>query len=182
MRIRGDYCVYAPPIFSLPSPPLPVLAVHDLQWYAIFTSQVTPKHTQLVQEMSTMAAYRKVRGGWSGVMRGRGLCVCCVMGRRGKAKGSYMYSCFIFSYTAEQPTAHITPDPSTAPFYLPLQSPKRLREQEDTSSPWHRCCPTPLHLVEGMSLRLFSDHMGRRLSFHLSFMSCVEQLHTLSAK
>jgi len=41
-------------------------------------------------------------------------------------------------------TSHGTPDPSTALFPLSLQSPKRLRERADTSSPWHRC-PTPLH-------------------------------------
>ena len=68
---------------------------------------------------------------------------------------------------------------------LPLQSPKRLREREDTSSLWHRC-PTPLHSVEGMSLHPSSDHMRWRLSFLLSFMSCVycnsvEQSHTLYA-
>ena len=60
----------------------------------------------------------------------------------------------------------------------PLQSPKRLRKREDTSSPWHTC-PTPLHLVEGMSLHPSSDHMGWNLSFHLSFMSCVELSGTI---
>ena len=74
-------------------------------------------------------------------------------------------------------TSHSTPDPSTVPFPLPLQSPKRLRKQEDTSSPWHTC-PTPLHLVEGMSLRPSSDHMGWKLFFNLSFMACAELLGT----
>ena len=49
----------------------------------------------------------------------------------------------------------------TLPFAF--QSLKRLRKREDTSSPWHTC-PTPLHLVEGMSLHPSSDHMGWKLS------------------
>ena len=46
----------SPPFPFLPvhSPPLPALAVHDAQWYAVFTSQLTPEHTQLVQEMLTV--------------------------------------------------------------------------------------------------------------------------------
>ena len=44
---------------SPPLPPFPALAVHDPQWYAVFTSQLTPEHTQLVQEMLAVAAYRK---------------------------------------------------------------------------------------------------------------------------
>ena len=54
---------------------------------------------------------------------------------------------------------------------LPLQSQKRLREREDTSSPWHTC-PTPLHLVEGMPLCPSSDHMGWNLSSSIS-PSCL---------
>ena len=68
-------------------------------------------------------------------------------------------------------TSHATPAPSTAPFHLPLQSLKRLREREDTSSLWHRY-PTLLHLVEGMSLRPSSDHMGWNLSSSIS-PSCL---------
>ena len=55
----------APSSPLLPSPPLTALAVHDPQWYAVITSQLTPEHTQLVQEMLTVAAYRKqYRGQW----------------------------------------------------------------------------------------------------------------------
>ena len=40
--------------------------------------------------------------------------------------------------------------------------------------------PTPLYLGEGMSLCLSTGHIHgmETLSFHLSFMSCLEQFHT----
>ena len=87
---------------SPPSPPLPALAAHDPQWYAVVTSQLTPEHTQLVQEMLTVAAYRKqCRGQWR-VEWGTELC-----------EG---VECYV------------------RVFPFPLQSPKRWREGEDTSS------------------------------------------------
>lgn len=69
---------------SLPSPSLTALAVHDPQWYAFFTSQLTPEHAQLVQEMLMVAAYRKqYKGQWSVecCVKVWGCCVsveCCV--------------------------------------------------------------------------------------------------------
>ena len=50
------------------------------------------------------------------------------------------------------------------------------RDRESRRIPVHYDTPTPLHLVEGMSLHPSSDYMGWNLSFHLSFMLCVEHL------
>ena len=77
-------------------------------------------------------------------------------------------------YNTSHPSQHstyTTPHMALQPPPLPLQSLKRLREREDTSSPWHRC-PTPSHLVKGMSLRPSSDYMGWNLSSSIS-PSCL---------
>ena len=77
MKLTADICMHLPyptlfPLLpSLPSPLLPALAVHDPQWYAVFTSQLTPEHTQVVQEILTVAAYRKQYKGQGRVSEGK---------------------------------------------------------------------------------------------------------------
>ena len=70
------------------------------------------------------------------------------------------------------PTQHSRPRP-----LHPSRSLFRVqRDRESRRIPVHYDTPTPLHLVEGMSLHPSSDYMGWNLSFHLSFMLCVEHL------
>ena len=131
----GNYCMYAPPLPSsppffsppipsplfLPSLPLPAFAVHDPQWYAVFTSQLTPEHTQLVQEMLAVAAYRKQykgQGGWSGV-RGEEGCVrvlCDGKERKWKLQLFHiLVHCRATHSTQHTTPSQGTPDPSLHP-------------------------------------------------------------------
>ena len=110
-----NYCMHLPSLPSpplpflrsppLPSPSLPALAVHDPQWYAVFTSQLTPEHTQLVQEMLAVAAYRKQYKGQGSVEWSKPVWECGVL-----CEG---VECYVRVWSAlphpTHPTHHSTP-------------------------------------------------------------------------
>ena len=175
------------PSLSLPSPSLPALAVHDPQWYAVFTSQFIPEHTQLVQEMLTVAAYTKVRGGWSGV-RGRRLVWVLCDGEE-RERELQLFHLYHALQSSSQHTSHNTLTQHPWLLHCTLPSPS-LESKEIARAGGYQFTmthmPNTLHLVAEIyvpvSFQWLCGMEAVLINFHLFFMSCVEQFHTHSAE